>query len=67
MSEYKHEGWNVAQRMDDFHAMHKGEKYSVYMKHVKLVERVWSAYGEWHLYHDTEHDKYYKEYVDRGD
>lgn len=47
-----HEGWQKARDICEFHKMHKGEKYSEYMKNVSFVELSQEAYYDYTLYVD---------------
>lgn len=58
-----HEGWNKAKDISEFHKIHKGERYSEYMKNLSFVEVSQEAYHDRTLYVDTEgnywEDSYY--------
>ena len=61
-----HDGWGKARDLTEFHKMHRGEKYSEYMKAIHVVDVQQCAYGDWTLYVDDE-GNYDKSYFSIGD
>lgn len=47
-----HEGWGKAKDISEFHKIHKGERYSEYMKNVSFVELSQEAYYDYILFVD---------------
>lgn len=54
-----HEGWNKAKDISEFHKIHKGERYSEYMKNLSFVEVSQEAYHDLTLFVDTDGNYWY--------
>ena len=61
-----HDGWSKAMDLTEFHKMHRGERYSEYMKTIHVVGVQQCAYGDWTLYVDDD-GNYYESYFSIGD
>jgi len=63
---HEHEGWKAARPIDEFHKLHKGERYADYMQQLHVVDVHQAAYGDWTLYVDDT-GNYWESYFSLGD